>query len=165
VSAVAASLIAVAGTLLGSFTTYWFQQKAARRSEITARQEHLRQDQLTACSEFAAAVSDLRRAMTAVWFRKNRKHRQPADDEAAAEYHTAYAEADRLGAVAETAKFRMLLIIDDAELSQLADAAGGRVGAVIAAREKTEIEKLDAEFEAHMAMFLGAAARLLRSDR
>jgi len=161
VSAVAASLIAVAGTLLGSFSTYWFQQKAARRSEAGARQERLRQDRLTACSEFAAAVSGLRSSVIAVWFRKNRKGRQPADDEAVADYYTAYAEADRLGAVAETAKFRMLLVIDDPELSGLADAALRQVGAVMPARDKAEVEKLDAEFEAHMAVFVATAARLL----
>jgi hypothetical protein len=154
-------LIAVAGTLLGSFSTYWFQQKAARRSETGARQERLRQDRLTACSEFAAAVSGLRSSVIAVWFRKNRKNRQPTDDEAVADYHTAYAEADRLGAVAETAKFRMLLIIDDPELRELADAALRQVGAVMPARDKAEVEKLDAEFEAHMAVFVATAARLL----
>ena len=68
VSAVVASLIAVAGTLLGASSTYWFQQRAAQRAEITARQERLRQDQLAACSAFAAAVTDLRRALIAVWF-------------------------------------------------------------------------------------------------
>jgi hypothetical protein len=161
VSAVAASLIAVAGTLLGSFSTYWFQQKAARRSEIDARQGRLRQDRLTACSEFAAAVSNLRSSVIAVWFRKNRKDRQAADDEAVADYHMAYAEADRLGAVADTAKFRMLLVIDDPELRELADAALRQVGAVMAARDKAEVEKLDAEFEAHTAVFVATAARLL----
>jgi hypothetical protein len=71
VSAFAASLIAVDGPFLGSFSTCWFQQRAARRSETVARQERLRLDRLTACSEFAAAVSDLRRSVVAVWFRKN----------------------------------------------------------------------------------------------
>ena len=77
----------------------------------------MRQDRLTAWSEFAAAVSDLRRAVTAVWFRKHRKDREPADDRAAADYHMAYAEADRLGAVAQSAKFRMLLVIHDLGLA------------------------------------------------
>lgn len=61
-SAVVASLIAVAGTLLGASSTYWFQQRAAQRAEATARQERLRQDQLAACSEFAAAVDALEAA-------------------------------------------------------------------------------------------------------
>jgi hypothetical protein len=154
-------LIAVAGTLLGSVSTYWFQQKAARRSETDARQERLRQDRLAACSEFATAVSNLRSSVIAVWFRKNRKDRQLTDDEAVAGYHMAYTEADRLGAAAGTAKFRMLLVIDDPELSGLADAALRQVGAVMPARDKAEVEKLDAEFEAHMALFVATAARLL----
>ncbi len=62
-SVVVGSLIAVAGTLLGSLSTYWFQQKVAWRTEATARQERLRQDQLAACNEFAAAVLDWRSAV------------------------------------------------------------------------------------------------------
>lgn len=84
--------------------------EAAQRSKAIRRQEPARQDRLTACSEFAAAVSDLRRAVIAVWFRKHRKDREPADDRAAADYGMAYTEADRLGAVAQSAKFRMLVI-------------------------------------------------------
>jgi hypothetical protein len=103
-SVVVGSLIAVAGTLLGSFSTYWFQQKVAWRTEATVRQERLRQDQLAACNEFTAAVLDWRCAVLAVWFRKDR---DPTD------YHRAYAEADRLAAMARGAKFRMLLLIDD----------------------------------------------------
>jgi hypothetical protein len=160
VSAVAASLIAVAGTLLGSASTYWFQQKAARRSETVARQERVRQDQLAACSEFAATISDLRRSVIEVRFRKNRKDRQAASDE----YHIAYAEADRLGAVAESAKFRMLFVIDDPTLRELADAAFRHVGAVLPARDKAEVEKLDAGFAAHMDVFVATAARLLSRD-
>ena len=154
----------MAGTLLGSASTYWFQQKAARRSEIVAWQERLRQDRLTACSEFAAAVSDLRRSVIAVWFRKNRKDRQSASDEAADEYHIAFAEADRLGAVAESAKFRMLLVIDDPTLRELADTAFRYVNAVLPAVDKAEVENLDAEFAAHMDVFVATAARLLGRD-
>lgn len=155
-SAVAASLIAVAGTLLGSFSTFWFQQKAAR-------QERLRQDQLGVCSEFAAAVSDLRRAVVAVWFRKRRKDRPDADAHAVTDYHLAYAEADRLGAVAESAKFRMLLVIDDSGLHSLAEAVSRHIGTVQHAQDKDEVEKLDTEFAAHLAAFVSAAARLLKS--
>src|ERR1700749_4389887 len=122
-SAVAASLIAVAGTLLGSFSTYWFQQKGAR-------QERLRQDMLAAGAEFAARVFDLRRAEGGGWLRKRRKDRPDADDHAAAEYRLAYAEADRLGAVAESAKFRMLLVIDDSGLQALAEAVSRHIGTV-----------------------------------
>jgi hypothetical protein len=155
-SAIAASLIAVAGILLGSFGTFWFQQKAGR-------QERLRQDRLTACSEFAATVADLRRAVVAVWFRKRRKDRPDADDQAAADYRLAWADSDRLGAVAESAKFRMLLVIDDSGVRALAEAVSRHIGAVQHARDKAEVEKLDTEFAAHLSAFVAAAARLLKS--
>jgi hypothetical protein len=152
-SAVVGSLIAVAGTLLGSFSTFWFQQKVAQRTETTARQERLRQDRLSACSEFAAAVLDWRRAMLAVWFRRDRER---------TDYHRAYADADRLGAVAESAKFRMLLLLDDPSLRELADSALRRAHSVYSARDKAEVEEQDAAFEAHMSLFVTTAAQLLR---
>ena len=62
-NAVLASLIAVAGTLLGSLSTYLFQRRNALRAETVARDERLRQEQLAACSEFAAAISELKRGV------------------------------------------------------------------------------------------------------
>lgn len=161
-SAVVASLIAVAGTLLGSFSTYWFQQKVAQRAEATARQERLRAERLVACSEFAAAVTDLRRGVIAVWFRKGRKDQAVADqDRAVADYRAAYTESDRLGAVALAAKFRMLLVLDDPVLRELADDAFRQIDAVRSVTDKAEVEALDARFEAHMSVFVATAAKLL----
>jgi hypothetical protein len=166
---VVASLIAVAGTLLGSSTTYWFQQRAAQRAEITARQERLRQDRIAACSEFAVAVTDLRRGVIAVWFRQRRRDRAFADEDPAvvdkngvvAEYYTAQAESDRLGAVALGAKFRMLLVLDDPGLRELAEVAFKQIDAVFSAADKAEVEALDVKFEAHMSVFMTTAAQLL----
>lgn len=160
-SAVIASLVAVAGTLLGSFSTYWFQQRSAERSEASARRDRLRQDRLTACSEFAAAVFDLRRAVVAVWFRRNRRAREPADDRSVSDYRVAYAEADRLGAAAQSARFRMLLVVDDPGLRELSDTAVRHVDAILSAPDKAKVEALDAEFEEHLSAFVSAAARLL----
>jgi hypothetical protein len=58
-SAVLVSLIAVAGTLLGSLTTYLSQRQTARHTEATARAERLRQDRRVACGDFIAAVTDV----------------------------------------------------------------------------------------------------------
>ena len=162
-STVVASLIAVAGTLLGSFSTFRFQQTVAQRTEATARQERLRQDRLAACSEFAAAVTDLRRAVIAVWFRERRRDRAVANKEqAVAEHRSAYAESDRLGAVAESAKFRMLLVLDDPGLRELADGAFREIGALHSAVDKADVKALDVTFEGHMSAFLSTAAQLLR---
>jgi membrane protein YqaA with SNARE-associated domain len=165
VGAVVASLIAVAGTLLGSSSTYWFQQKVAQRAEAASRQERLRAHRLVACSEFAAAVTDLRRGVIAVWFRKGRKDRQDrtgADkDHAVADYYAAQAEADRLGAVALSAKFRLFLLLDDPALRELADDAFRQIDVLLSAADKAEVEMLDARFDAHMAAFVATAANLL----
>ena len=163
------SLIAVAGTLLGSFSTYWFQQRVARRAEATARQERLRQDRLAACSAFAAAVTDLRRAVIAVWFRERRrdrvfadKDRTPGDkDRALDDYRAAYAESDRLGAVALGAKFRMLLLLADPGLRELADVAFRQIDDLRSAVDKAEVGELDVKFESHMSAFVSTAAQLL----
>jgi len=100
VSAAYTSLIAVFGTLLGSLSTYQFQQRTAARAEASAREERLRQERLAACSEFAAAVTKLKAGVVAAWLRR-------ADRD---EHRTALAEADRLGSLAEAAWFRLLLV-------------------------------------------------------
>jgi membrane protein YqaA with SNARE-associated domain len=70
-SAVLVSLIAVAGTLLGSLTTYLFQRQTARHTEATARAERLRQDRRVACGDFIAAVTEVKRAVITAWFRRD----------------------------------------------------------------------------------------------
>lgn len=147
---------------MGVSSTYWFQLRVARRTEFTARQERLRQDQLAACSEFASAVTDLRRALLAVWFRQGRKNRAVAvGGQAVAEYYAAQAEADRLGAVALGAKFRMLLLLDDLDLRELADEAFRQIDAIGGAVDKAALEALDLDFEAHISAFVATAAKLL----
>lgn len=61
----------------------------------------------------------------------------------------------------QSLKFRMLLVIDDPELHELADATLRYLGAVLPARDKAEVEKLDSEFAAHMTVFVATAVRLL----
>jgi len=63
-----ASIIAVAGTLLGSTTTYVFQRLTAGHAEEFARNEQLRQERLAAYSAYAGAITELRQGVIAVWF-------------------------------------------------------------------------------------------------
>lgn len=131
VSAVLLSLIAVAGTLLGSSTTYVFQRRTALHTEAAARRERLRQDRLQACGTFVAAVTEVKRAVITAWFR-----REVRDDER----REAMTEADRMGAAAEGALIRLLLVNDDAELRRLADAVSGHIAVIRAAADKAELE-------------------------
>ena len=118
-----------------------------------------------ACSDFAVAVTDLRRGVIAVWFRERRKNWTDADKSRAADdYFTAQSEADRLGAAALGAKFRLLLLLNDPALRELIDDAFEQIDVLLTAASKTELEKLDSKFEAHMSRFVVVAASLLTVD-
>lgn len=148
-SAVYASLIAVFGTLLGSLSTYQFQARSAARAEASARGERLRQDRLAACSEFAAAVTQLKAGVVAAWLRRT-------DPD---EHRAARAEADRLGSLAEAARFRLLLVSGRPE--PLADATFGFMATLRSASDLPALKGAEAEFEAAVSAFiLDASARL-----
>jgi hypothetical protein len=107
--AVLTGLIGIAGTLLGSFATYRFQNRAAERSQAFERDEHRRQEQVDACTGFAAAITELRGGLDTY-----RTHFQlaPGGEEA----REAHVECDRLRAATETARFRVQLVCGDPEL-------------------------------------------------
>ena len=153
VSAVMTSLIAVAGTLLGSFSTYLFQRRTALRAEAATRSERLRQEQLAACGGFAAAITELKRAVIATWFKR---------DQDVAELHAMLGESDRFGAAAEAAKFRMLLVTDDDEVRRRADSAFAGVGRIGKAGGLVELKEREREFEAAVLEFVAGAGRLLK---
>ncbi|MFG2820283.1 hypothetical protein ACGFX4_12730 [Kitasatospora sp. NPDC048365] len=153
---VLASLVAVLGTLVGSFSTYLFQRRTARHGEEAARAELRRQERLTACSEFAAAATELKRGLITAWFRR----RDGARDEDA--HRAAQADSDRLGAAAETARFRLLLAADDPELHRLADQALAVTGRIHRAADRAEVIAVERDFEAALGTFVTAAAARLR---
>lgn len=64
--ALVTAAIAVVGTLLGSFISGRFQERAAERSVRVSHGEAIRRDRLEAVTALACAVSDHRRAM---WMR------------------------------------------------------------------------------------------------
>jgi hypothetical protein len=121
VSAVYASLIAVFGTLLGSVSTYLFQQRTGA---------------------FAAAVTELKRGVVAAWLRRS-------DPDG---HRLALAEADRLGAFAEAARFRLLLMSGRPE--PLADAAFAHMDTLGSAAGLAELKAAEADFEAAVSAFI-----------
>ncbi|RPK46646.1 hypothetical protein EES39_12890 [Streptomyces sp. ADI92-24] len=66
--AIATSVIAVLGTLLGSTVTHVFQQRSARRTEANAQRERLRQGRLDVYGTYAGLLVDFRQAMLHHWF-------------------------------------------------------------------------------------------------
>ena len=149
-------LIGVAATLLGSFTTYLFQSRAAERAQAFERDERRRQEQADACAAFAAALTELKRGLITLWFRR----REDPDGDAA---RAARAECDRLGAAAETARFRVQLVSGDQELMNLADAAFTAAGAISGTPGKTELQAAEVQFEAAVKAFISAASVRLRA--
>lgn len=145
------SLIAVGGTLLGSLSTYAFQRRTARHVEATARRERLRLDRLAVCGDYAAAVTEVKRAVITAWFR-----REVRDDE----WRAAMTEADRTGAAAEGARIRVLLLIEDADLRRAADAVFAHIGVLRASADKPELETREADFAAARDGFVAAARRV-----
>jgi len=151
VDALLTALIGVAATLLGSFTTYLFQSRAARRAQDFERQERLRQEQLTACGAYAAAMTELKRSNITRWFRRQREQ----DD---ADYQADRLEGDQLGASAEVARFRIQLVLGDPELMALADAAFSAAARIGRSADRDELGEREDHFEAAVTAFIQAAA-------
>lgn len=128
-----ASVIAVAGTLLGAIVAYVFQRVNAGRAERFAREERLRQERIAAYSGFAGAITELRRGVISLWFVRQR------DDAPRSDLYAARTEADRLGAAADHARFRVQLLAEDPDLVALADAAFQPIGEIHHAADRAEL--------------------------
>jgi len=147
--------IGVAGTLLGSLITYLFQGRTAKRAEAFARNERLRQEQLTACSAYAGSLTELKQGLIRVWL-----HREDPDGAA---WKAAFADSDRLGANAEAARFRVQLVSGDSQLITLADSAFDAVGPIKTASNKEKLEEAEESFATTLKEFVAAAGARLRA--
>jgi hypothetical protein len=152
--AVLTGLIGVAGAVLGSFTTYLFQNRAAKRSQAFERDERRRQEQLYAIADFAAAVTELKRGLVTLRFRFQQ---EPGGEE----YRAAYVESDRLGAAMESARFRVQLVCGDPELVNLADVAVEAAAALTSPPSRKEMRAAEDQFEAAVKAFIATAASRL----
>jgi len=154
VNALLTGVIGVTGTLLGSVIAYFFQSRAAKRAEAFAREERLRQEHLSACTSFAAALTELKRGLVTLWF-----YAQRGED--GSEYQATRIECDRLGASAEAARFRVQLVSGDSGL--MADSAftATAIGAIHAASDRSELHERESRLEAAVKEFIQAAAARL----
>ncbi|MFF1562025.1 hypothetical protein ACFVY1_00595 [Streptomyces sp. NPDC058293] len=64
----AASVIAVFGTLLGALVTHRQQLKSARLTAVMAREERVRQDRLDVYAAYGGALMDYRRCLMDHWY-------------------------------------------------------------------------------------------------
>ncbi|HCU92061.1 MAG TPA: hypothetical protein DHU96_04730 [Actinobacteria bacterium] len=155
-NALLTGVIGVAATLLGSFSTYLFQSRTAKRAEAFALEERLRQEHLSACTAFAAALTELKRGLVTLWFYRQR-------GQETADYQAARIECDRLGASAEAARFRVQLVSGDSGLMSLADSAFTAIGTLHSASDTGELREHENRFEAAVREFIQAAAMRLRA--
>lgn len=65
-----------------------------------------------------------------------------------------------MGAAAEGALIRMLLLIDDAEIRRLADDVSAQVGNIRAAGDKAELQDREEGFAAARSAFISAARQV-----
>ncbi|HEX9518840.1 MAG TPA: hypothetical protein VF940_22000 [Streptosporangiaceae bacterium] len=156
VNAALTAVIGVAATLSGSFSTYLFQSRTAERAEAFARDERLRQEQLTACSAYAGSLTELKRGLISLWF-----HR---DDPAGPAWQAARIEGDRLGASAEAARFRVQLVSGDSRVMMMADSAFAALGAIRTAPDRNALIEVEERFEGAVGEFVAAAAAQLRAS-
>ncbi|MBD0840229.1 hypothetical protein [Streptomyces sp. TRM68416] len=117
---VAASVIAVAGTLLGAGVTHAFQRRAQDRTESTARQERLRQERMDAYCAYAGLLVSLRRVLMTRWFCAHEN--RPADEAEQARHHS-YSLRNE----AQEALFRVMMLTADESLVRQAKAAFDQV--------------------------------------
>lgn len=148
--AVLASSIAVLGTLLGSIITFAFQRRTSAQAEVFARSQQLRQERLTTYSAYAGAVTALKQAVVALWFRV-----QEAPD--GPETRHAFTECDRLGAATENAQFQVRLLAKDSALVALAAAAFDAVAPLRTAATRTELAHREQDLQDALNAFLTAA--------
>lgn len=150
-----ASVIAVAGTLLGSVVTYAFQRINTDRAEQLARKERLRQERMVTYSAFAGAITDLRRGVITLWFTQR-------SESEGTQILAAHVDADRLGAAAHHARFRVQLVAEDPDLVSLADAAFDPIDAIRDAADRGELKLHEDRCEAALEAFVTAAAAQVR---
>ncbi|MBW5425051.1 hypothetical protein GKQ77_26415 [Streptomyces sp. BG9H] len=109
---VAASVIAVLGTLLGAGVTHSFQRRAIERTEEFTRGEKLRQERIDAYCAYAGALVNYRRTLVDRWFSR---HENRPDDGAEARFRSYEMRSE-----AQEALFRVQLLTSDDELVRLA---------------------------------------------
>jgi hypothetical protein len=103
---VAASVIAVVGTLLGAGITHMFQRRSLERTETSARRERLRQERLDAYCSYAGLLVSLRRVLVSRWYCTTEN--RPAEEAKEARYRSYDLRSE-----AQEALFRVLMLTAD----------------------------------------------------
>ncbi|MFD0418354.1 hypothetical protein [Streptomyces sp. NPDC127108] len=149
---VAASVIAVLGTLLGAGVTYVFQGRSLARAESFARNESLRQERLNTYSRYGGALAAYRGVMVNRWYSVHENRSTEEQKELRAASHARRAEA-------QEALYRVLLITESEPLSQQAQDAFDQVTEVRRVQGDEEIEERRRDTRESINDFIVAARR------
>ncbi|NUW45378.1 hypothetical protein [Nonomuraea rhodomycinica] len=128
-----ASLIAIAGTLLGASATYVFQLRTARQARRHAWDERLWQERLATYSAFADALTSYRYSQNDRWHRHKEDPDGPAD---VAARDVSFARR----ASANSALFRLQLVTADPALNHLAAQALDAAWRIYSSADQTELD-------------------------
>lgn len=100
------AIVAVAGTILGSALTYFFQNRASARAEASALERELRAERMSVYSSYATALAEFRRGQLD-WY-----NRREEDSDSAATL-AARTESYRLKGLAQAALSQVQLVAGD----------------------------------------------------
>ncbi|MFF4589059.1 hypothetical protein ACFY30_08650 [Streptomyces sp. NPDC000345] len=148
--AVAASVIAVLGTLLGAGLTQRFQLRTVERTERFTRDEKLRQERMDAYGSYAGALVNYRRALVHRWFRE----REGGSPEEVTENRMA---GYQLRSVAQEALFRVQMLSPDEALVQRAWQALLEIDLVHKAADREAFDALRDDTREQIRAFVSAA--------
>lgn len=109
--AILTSIVAVAGTLLGSVVTYVFQRQAARRAEAFSFRLQLRKERMIAYSDFAQTLTEYAR-VSADWWHLYGKYDYPGSG-ADSDFRDKY---NKIGGDCYNQACRVQLVSNDQEL-------------------------------------------------
>lgn len=151
VNAFFASALAVAGTLLGSALTHLFQVRQSRRAETREMFQRLRQERLSAYTEFVAAATDYHRSALTHWYRKQ-------EGQEGQDFLDARAEADRLQAVVDRAITQIRLLSNDNFLIAAAQQVRSSAEGIRKAETRGERDAQGEHCQAALDQFIGHAS-------
>lgn len=149
------SVVAVLGTLLGVLVSALTQRWNSTRSERLTRERQLWEEQLIACSSFAGALVNYRRA------EYDRAHRSLDEPDSTA-HRDAREESYRARAAAQHELFRVQLLTDNAKLLQLAEQAFIATEEIHEAANKEQVRHSGDQAKQALGLFIEEAGCLVR---
>lgn len=149
------TLVAVLGTILGVVVTHLFQRSSSRQAQDFTLGQQLRSERLTVYSDFAGAVTELRRGQQDRWHRRR-------EDPDGTHHFDARTESYRLRGVALHALFRVQLIAGSPAVVDAARTAYEDTSAVHQAADQRELSTNGERARERLEQFIVLASADLR---